>query len=89
MLQDEIDSVEKTIVVVKDRSSDLMAAAPTHADTGQIVDEVDGVKRRYDRLKAMVGERRNELEAGSQELQAAQVRGPRCLIRVAEVQIEA
>lgn len=68
-----MDNIEKTISVVKDRSGDLMSAAPSNADTGQIVDEVDGVHRRYERLKAMVGDRRNQLELGSQEVKAFQV----------------
>ena len=73
MLQDEMDNIEQSIVAVKDRSSDLMSAAPVNADTGQIVDEVDGVHRRYERLKAMVGTRKNQLELGSQEVKAFQV----------------
>ena len=68
MLADEVADLENTIVAVKDKSGHLMAAAPPQADTGLVNDEVDSMVRRYQKLKDLVGDRYNQMEAGSQEV---------------------
>lgn len=72
-LQGEIDVLENTIVAVQDNSSHLMSAAPSQADTTQINDEVDGMVRRYQKLKGIVNDKYMQLEAGNQEVVKYQV----------------
>eukprot|EP00057_Strongylocentrotus_purpuratus_P020675 XP_011675149.1 PREDICTED: microtubule-actin cross-linking factor 1 isoform X2 [Strongylocentrotus purpuratus] len=67
-LQDEVDGMEQAIVKVQDNSSGLMAAAPPRADTTPVGDDVDGVVKRYQKLKGLVKDRYGQLEAGNQEI---------------------
>lgn len=69
-----MDVLETTITAVQDNSSNLMSAAPSQADTTQINDEVDGMVRRYQKLKGIVNEKYMQLEAGHQEVVKFQVR---------------
>lgn len=73
-LQSEIDVLEGSIIAVQDNSSNLMTAAPSQADTTQINDEVDGMVRRYQKLKGIVTEKYMQLEAGNQEVVKFQVK---------------
>ncbi len=72
MLSDEVAFLEDQIVAVKDNSGNLMAAAPPQADTSQINDEVDGMVRRYEKLKGMVDDRYSQMEAGDHEVKSFQ-----------------
>ena len=65
--------MEQAIVKVQDNSSGLMAAAPPRADTTPVGDDVDGVVKRYQKLKGLVKDRYGQLEAGNQEILSFQV----------------